>query len=848
MSEIEESTNKLQVVNPFLNLIKIENYSNLYNDYNALYILCNNSDIINTTDIYQYYIDKDVLKNIKKNLILVKAPISLINNFTNKLLIIENTILNEFNFLNYQLSNKNLVVLILNIKYENIKLFLSQYEKTNTLEDVYKMITLNQYLNNFDTSKIESRLESLLNFEDSNYWTYDYKCRVTLNEYFENRKFNLSNKKLNELGCYLFDIHKTKNFTDPSQVLSSTNSKFKYILTNDLTYTKDEINNLFDILSSKNKYLLICNLLCSKKYCHFVLNNLYLLRQMTENMYEYMELFRYLIGYAWMRFYFDESIKKSNINTNDNFIFNINTASELPIFPFSYTNPKLNPYMPIMVSDELLNSKDNLISIPDFLNNTLLQNKGICKINEFKTRLNIFNLNNSAFDLFENINWDEDKIAITGSVMTACLQRYHPLMNLFSNIIDVSDRFSRFFHEYYVSADVDIMFLTSNTLEFMKRVQIFYNQIVVNICKFFPIYAEPDHIKIKCTKIAYLFINENYAINYLKVTKEHFLDIKKSIETEETKKLFEKLYNNELIKLKMTRRTMFTEEEYSNYSLIYPDFVDFDDITFRIRFTNNSNDSNNVSMNISYKYKISSPYINHDLELFNVSHDDFFATVQSFHLPCVRAYYNGDNVYMTPSCITAHLTYMNIDYKYFAGSKDPIEIINKYRMRGFGTWLNIDEKNILIKYSKNNIFWNNLYNINNSDNNNVKLGPLDFNHKIFHPRLFNIDYFYDCQPVNLHDGYSTIKNNKYLIETSDFITEMNKRFNCTTFVFLNNLQTINKNGFIGKLEKWTIEACYNILSNTKNDEIIEKKQKKNKQRSNNYYDISGYYHTNSKIK
>lgn len=42
---------------------------------------------------------------------------------------------------------------------------------------------------------------------------------------------------------------------------------------------------------------------------------------------------------------------------------------------------------------------------------------------------------------------------------------------------------------------------------------------------------------------------------------------------------------------------------------------------------------------------------------------------------------------------------MNIDYKYVAGSTDPMEIINKNRMRGFGTWLNETEIKDLIKYS-----------------------------------------------------------------------------------------------------------------------------------------------------
>ena len=52
---------------------------------------------------------------------------------------------------------------------------------------------------------------------------------------------------------------------------------------------------------------------------------------------------------------------------------------------------------------------------------------------------------------------------------------------------------------------------------------------------------------------------------------------------------------------------------------------------------------------------------------------------------------------------------INLDYKYFSGSKDPIDIINKYRMRGFGTLLNEKEKIKLIEYSKNVQQWADFY-------------------------------------------------------------------------------------------------------------------------------------------
>ena len=37
-------------------------------------------------------------------------------------------------------------------------------------------------------------------------------------------------------------------------------------------------------------------------------------------------LFRYLISYAWIKFYFEECIKKSFVRTEDDFIFDINTT------------------------------------------------------------------------------------------------------------------------------------------------------------------------------------------------------------------------------------------------------------------------------------------------------------------------------------------------------------------------------------------------------------------------------------------------------------------------------------------------------------------------------------------
>ena len=69
LGKIEEGC---QIVNPFLNFIKVENYSDIFSEFNSLYIMCTtDSNIINNNDIYQYYIDKTHCLCIKYTLSVV---------------------------------------------------------------------------------------------------------------------------------------------------------------------------------------------------------------------------------------------------------------------------------------------------------------------------------------------------------------------------------------------------------------------------------------------------------------------------------------------------------------------------------------------------------------------------------------------------------------------------------------------------------------------------------------------------------------------------------------------------------------------------------------------------------
>ena len=175
-------------------------------------------------------------------------------------------------------------------------------------------------------------------------------------------------------------------------------------------------------------------------------------------------MFQYLFGYAWLRFYMEESIKKSFIKTDDEFIFDIETAALLPVFQMDKGDPHKNPYVPILVSNHSLNPKLNVNSVNIDYDSKSTSHK-ICNLEQFRTRFNIFCTNKSDKNLFNNINFSKNKMAITGSIMTACLQYRHPLLNLFNNQSKIDYLYQRFFNEYYAESDIDIMILTDDVFD-----------------------------------------------------------------------------------------------------------------------------------------------------------------------------------------------------------------------------------------------------------------------------------------------------------------------------------------------------------------------------------------------
>lgn len=815
-------------------------------------------------------------KTISK-LILYKANISILKNnihFGNICYCPKDKIIGANKF-GYELDNNILILPIYNISFLSLQKYIDNINGSLTFDDFYDIMIINNYFgDNIKSESIQLKINYMIyNFDESKYWELSYNCMPNITKLFDNRKFNfniirsapdISNliEKIDKSPLkenYIEQIFNRRNYVDPSEIINKKGYKLYWKVWKS-DYKNEDINKLFDILNNVQKYLLFSNLCVSKKHCHLAINNSYIITMMTPVIHQNISLYAYLFGYAWLRFYFEETINRFRVKTTDMYIFDINTASVLPVFYFNHNVPHSNPYCPILVANKSLNPD---INIGGIISNTEKDLKRrICNLDEFKEKMNIFISGNKNINLLDNINFKELKIAITGSIMTACSQYNHPLMNLFLNYPE-NEKDKRFFDEYYYESDIDVMVMSKSIYEFLDITKSFYEQIMLNCCQY--LNSSPEHIKYNLLRTTYLFVSSDFIkehictdkLSYEVIVKgiDHkaiinlFVKYAKKMHEMECKKKLEGLTKDEKVTLMEKYKEIFVFEEdclvikikdtKTNTTMINTKPLESEFSQEEIEMILNSNNNldeekiniiipmvDGLGFSDSFKIRITAPQLSRDFELFPVYKDDFMNTVANFHMPCVRAYYNGDTVYMTPSFISAHMTLMNIDYKYFAGSKDPINIINKYRMRGFGCWLNKNELETYIKYNYEVPFWNNMFNINPNNKNTYSkcYGPLTIYSNMYKPRIINKDLIVGEKITPVESDYS--------MPAYTILSE--QEYNISRFgsnkVFNKTYTTINKStGYIEPLFKELIQINGSYLSNPtmpqlESDDNIEPEQ------------------------
>jgi len=224
-----------------------------------------------------------------------------------------------------------------------------------------------------------------------------------------------------------------------------------------------------------------------------------------------------------------------------------------------------------------------------------------------------------------------------------------------------------------------------------------------------------------------------------------------------------------------------------------------------------SDEDNKVILKISenIRFKITSPNLEHKIEVFRIKYNEFFSCVARFHLNCVRGFYDGENVYMLPSCVSALMTRWNMDYHYFSGMRDPIDILNKYRMRGFGTIVNDLEKLHIIEYNSVIDKWNGMFMIDKRDRSSRDdhFGVKKLTSDIYKPSKF-LESFPDdvyavptCEYVtnnsDVYDEYKRISGYDHVKEGIDFLS----------------FDIINNTGNVAPIKSWVIECAYDKFFN-----------------------------------
>lgn len=836
----------------------------LMEEYSNVYILTTCDDIEKTESNLKcislfYKKDSEESELIgQKNLVtLVSAPICIIllESIRKGILTIGKDLLENFNHACYELNKKELVFLMLETTESNVKSWIKLHQSENNFDKFIKKIIFRNYYGLKDNVINKNIIDSLNKVKDFQYWQNESNCRISGNDAFDSRKFNLYlmnkwNMPMDKIEKELERLinGKTENKTNSNYPLEMINPNitspndsvedyvvkfktnalpvfYKIIKPEDLMIQKESIEELLinPILNEKEKYYLICNVLSSKKYCHYVLNNRKILEKNEDLLNKFKPTFRYVIGYAWLSLYMEESIRKSRIKQSDRFVFDLETASMLPVFPFCMENPYLNPYFSLPVSEKLINSKTNINSISSMEG----YSNGIVDLHEFRRRINIFMSGRSNKDLLDGADWSN--MVITGGIMAAVMPKTNPLMALFrtSETNDISDKeLNRFFEEYYAASDIDVACNHKSIIDFIEHVKSLADILRKNLN------VSKSDVRITSNKSAAIYINETILKEKCQKRKIPFdFDyICSNLQQNDVKFYFYELYlekkkgsninNMDILGDKIKENEYFNIINYCEFDKISIVINDYGFEKENLNFKNpdhnsgiemvyyvNENEIPFIMISETLKFNISSIHLKHQLEVFKLVEEEFFSCVGRFHLPCVRSYYNGTTCYLTPSAISAYMTLTNINYKYFVGKSSPTDIVDKYRSRGYSTILNNYEIKQYISFILSNEHFKKKYDVENISDIRRIVGSLDFSHPLFKPRKYIPENFKLDPSISL--DYS--KKNLNAVTAASITKYYSDKYRSYPSVFINK-PIYSYNGEVKPFEPWMIDVGYSYLN------------------------------------
>jgi hypothetical protein len=815
----------------------------------------------------------------------------------------------------YEFQENEMIVPLFNLSESNARGYLSLYTVTQTIGDLPTIMSTINLFNSDYTIPIDKSVQRLLDNIDSNsFWTLAKNCSFPLFKIFDKRTFSYNGVRLHTIRSETLNGSKNINqlidniekqqigynkaqksrkirkeesdkgyqlpgndITDNKEnvtngdkrdqdefskaehqnlykLLKNQPDRTFYINNTDIPVTKNDIADIFDrITNDKYRFKLFNAMLTSKEYCHLVVNNKRVLIKNSDHLSKYRPFYAYAFGYAWNTLYLEEAILSTKSTRFNRHAFDLETAQFLPTFPFTKSDLRKNPYLTLLLPDDIIDPSTNMIGL--HAPHDHKKYHGLTSPEEAKRRFNVFCTGDPDKDMFDIKGIDPTVLSVSGSIMPACLQKLSPLFEKCSSKdADYVVRWKSFFKHYYGDSDIDLMCKCSSISKLIMYGSVFIKHLMelLNIERS-DIVIKPDkksaiivtkHFFKECVDDVNDVMGSDYSSNDLiemfnqgdaldkknkqdnanesleELLQEYFYTDytsqkgKRNVEWRKSKKDSEIAFDKEL------ERSFTTLSPFENFAI---KMVSYDisessmtnkrDSEFYFFVNDFRDDDNKVSAEDNYlvfkyseslKFKIDSDKMQRCVEMFQIREFDSFNTVARFHLPCVRAYYQENKFWLLPSFITAMHTGLNIDYKYFAGSRDPANICQKYVSRGFGMILNSSEKRGIVAYSQSVDEFNGMYKANKASD---IFGPKDIDHNYFCPGVFKLGL---DKSVYTDPGTRFAKSNEDVHESYKTETGYDADADrCIINMF--NLRTIDKTGDVVPYKNWIGDAFYDYM-------------------------------------
>lgn len=781
-----------------------------------------------------------------------------------------------------------IIVPMFELTETKVRLYVKMYGNDVSLQQINNMLSMASYYNKFhNLAAIDSQItEYLSNFDSSSYWKNPKNCNFNMDEMFCMRSLSYNGHRLDQiryatmsgaktLNDLLTNLNKTqpkqKNYvsirTDTGYHLNDVDGfnkksdaelkvehmsiyqvfknseKRTFYATMDygqFGFTKDEIADTFDhITNEKYRFNLLNSLLVSKDYCHYVINNRRVLQRNADLFEKYKPFYAYWFGYAWVTFYLEESIFTTRSTKKNRFVYDLDTARVLPLFPFSKDNLHNNPYITLLLNNDLIDPSTNCMSVDSLYD--YKKYYGLTTKEEALKRFNCFASGKSDIDIFKGL--DPKIFSFSGSIIPACLQKRSPLLDLCtSDEMNFDDKYGTFYTHYFGEADIDVMCSCASTVEFLSHASTLINTVIQNVeCKRSDVEVIPDkktaiviskHFFKVCIDDLNVELGTNYTTKQLIKIFETSLSATDSLPSDilnyfycdyvqekndliKKWKILQKLNNIDLdndlagsfnsitpidrIAIKMISYELTEDTINKRDSEMYYFVNDFMDDEHKV-----SREKNFMVFKFSesIKYKITSEKFKRPIEIFMINPSDPFNAVARFHMPCVRAYLQGGTFYMIPSFITAMMTMINIDYKYFAGSRDPITIINKYMMRAYSLILNPNEKKAVLMYNMNINTNDGMFKITNETQ---AFGAKDLNSAIYKPGVHRL---------NLPPEIYNRSDHQYIKNINDLrsLYQANYHLGADCPIDILKFTAIGASGSVQPSQQWVASAYYEYIN------------------------------------